>query len=35
MDRRSFLGKTGIITADAILVPSFLKAGILADNFKL
>ncbi len=35
MDRRTFLNKTGIITAGALLVPSFLKAGILADNFKL
>jgi uncharacterized protein (DUF1501 family) len=35
MDRRSFLSKTGIITAGAVLVPSFLKAGVLADNFKL
>jgi uncharacterized protein (DUF1501 family) len=35
MDRRTFLSKTGIITAGAILVPSFLKAGILSDNFKL
>ncbi len=35
MDRRAFLNKTGIITAGALLVPSFLKAGILADNFKL
>lgn len=35
MDRRSFLSKTGIITAGAILVPSFLKAGMVADNFKL
>lgn len=35
MDRRSFLSKTGIITAGAILVPSFLKAGMFADNFKL
>lgn len=35
MDRRAFLSKTGIITAGAILVPSFLKAGMLAENFKL
>lgn len=35
MDRRAFLSKTGIITAGALLVPSFLKAEMLADNFKL
>jgi len=35
MDRRAFLSKTGIITAGAILVPSFLKAGMLGENFKL
>jgi len=35
MDRRAFLNKTGIITAGAILVPSFLKAGMLEENFKL
>jgi len=35
MDRRAFLSKTGIITAGAILVPSFLKAGMLAEHFKL
>jgi len=35
MDRRAFLSKTGIITAGAILVPSFLKAGMLEESFKL
>lgn len=35
MDRRAFLTKTGIITAGALLVPSFLKAGVLSENLKL
>jgi uncharacterized protein (DUF1501 family) len=35
MDRRGFLGKTGIITAGALLVPSFLKANLFSSKLKL
>lgn len=35
MDRRVFLGKTGIITAGALLVPSFLKANMFSSQLRL
>lgn len=35
MDRRDFLGKTGIITAGALLVPSFLKANMFSSQLSL
>jgi len=35
MDRREFLSKTGIITAGAILVPSFLKANTFSSQLSL
>lgn len=35
MDRREFLGKTGIITAGALLVPSFLKANLFSSQLSL
>jgi len=35
MDRREFLSKTGIITAGAILVPSFLKANTFSSQLNL
>jgi len=35
MDRREFLSKTGIITAGALLVPSFLKANMFSPQLNL
>jgi uncharacterized protein (DUF1501 family) len=35
MDRRDFLSKTGIITAGALLVPSFLKANLFSSHLNL
>ena len=35
MDRRDFLSKTGIITAGALLVPSFLKANMFSSQLNL